>query len=333
MAIEKESNKEGQLAVEHFQNGLDHFIASRMEAARQEFERVLEFDPYFTMAYCYLSSIYTECGDPGTGEGLARRGISIDPDNLYLRFCLGRALDRSNQPEEALKQYNHYFQSNQLDTECLFCMAVLYDQLEQEEQAEEFYKRTIDLERDHYRACLNLALLFQKQNRYREGISYLCRAVEAHQGYWKAWVKLGIFYSKVNDPGNALKAYEKAAELKPELHSLRYNIGLSNYSLKRFEAAAEAFRIFIGHDPNDLEAWQYLGLACIESDQWQAAEEAFQYIVGRDLEQREAHLQLGRIFCLQREFDRARKELEFLESRESPLAIVLRQIIADGDPN
>ena len=167
------------MALEYFQSGVEKFLDGLQERARQDFLKALDFDPNLTLAYCYLSTIYTEDDDPDAGIVFCEKGLRIEPENSYLHFCLGVAYDAKGLKQEALKEYHVYHADHPDDPECLFSMACVFDQIGSSQEAENYYQRVISIDPSHHKACFNLALKKADHGSVMEASELLKKACES----------------------------------------------------------------------------------------------------------------------------------------------------------
>ena len=77
----------------------------------------------------------------------------------------------------------------------------------------------------------------------------------------KAWYNKGIALDDLGRYEEAIKAYDKAIELKPDYQKAWYNKGIALRKLYSYEEALEAFNKAIEIKPDDHDAWNNKGIA------------------------------------------------------------------------
>ena len=103
------------LAIEYFQSGIEKFMDGLHLQAEEELKKAIECDPNLALAYCYLSSIACDRGEAQEGIRLCEIGLTIEPHNSYLHYCLGVAYEGDKQFAKALECYHKYFLENPYD--------------------------------------------------------------------------------------------------------------------------------------------------------------------------------------------------------------------------
>ena len=79
------------------------------------------------------------------------------------------------------------------------------------------------------------------------------------------YFQLGVFYDCLKDSENAVKAYEKALEVDPEMHQPHYSLGEIFFGKKRYWDAAMEFGHYVSGEPDNPDGTLYLkfGIACL----------------------------------------------------------------------
>jgi tetratricopeptide (TPR) repeat protein len=144
-------------------------------------------------------------------------------------------------------------------------------------------------------AELTRAATFVAQQRYDQAEPIIRRLLIATPGNADLHYALGYIRQQTGDLDGAFDAYADAAELNaefPEIHS-----GMS-YLFSRWNdgnnAVAEA-RTALSLDPNNAEAYRYLGLALFVDDQYSAALKALEKSLARDPKRADTYYDLGLI--------------------------------------
>lgn len=114
----------------------------------------------------------------------------------------------------------------------------------------------------------NRGVSLSSLGRYDEAAGSYRKAIDIRPGYWMAWYNLGKALHRKADrtPDGAegyeaaLKAYERALELKPAHTSALNNKAVALRKLGRHEEALEVYDELIGNDPTYGHAWFNKGL-------------------------------------------------------------------------
>lgn len=317
------------MAIEYFQKGMEDFNEGQLDTAKGHLLRALDYDADFALAYCYLSLISSDLGDPESAINYAEKGLKLEPEYGCLHFSLAVALERKGLFREAIKQYLKYNEKNPGDPECVFSIGCLYHQLLEFDEAIRYYNEAIEWNPRHSKAYYNLAFVLgeNKMGSLETAISYLEKAVECNVDFWQAWVKLGIFSSRLGYIEKSIQAYLKALTLRPDLSDLHYNLGISYRSIGKRELATASFHNAIKANSEDADAWFNLGVTLMETKDFTESIEALQKAIAIDLNHEEAHYRLGCVYIIQQQWERAAKERDFLKILQSAFHRSLEQLL------
>jgi DNA-binding response OmpR family regulator len=131
-------------------------------------------------------------------------------------------------------------------------------------------------------------LLYRNEKKYTEAIVAFNRALEIDDKLPYVWNELGLCYQEMRDNSNALKSLTRAVELAPDNPELLINlgeilerIGLLNMSNKYLDSAIATFKMVINQLPNNMNAWNHIGICYKEKGQIE--ESKFYFDRARDI--------------------------------------------------
>lgn len=116
---------------------------------------------------------------------------------------------------------------------------------------------------------------------------------------------LGLAYMNQQLFDKALKEFQNAAALDPNLQIARLNQGIALLNLGKVEAAKPLLEEAVKRDPNDPHAWYNLGLLDKNSDSAQTAVDAFRHVTEIDPTDADAWYFLGASYSQARQFPQA----------------------------
>jgi Flp pilus assembly protein TadD len=108
----------------------------------------------------------------------------------------------------------------------------------------------------------------------------------------------------------ALKAYQKVLELKPDKAAAYTNIGVVYYQTNRLDEAIAQYQKALSLDPKDAETQYLLGAAYTQKQNLAEAEKAFNTALELKPELAPAYVGLGNIYLLKKDFEKAVSTLE-----------------------
>jgi Tfp pilus assembly protein PilF len=122
--------------------------------------------------------------------------------------------------------------------------------------------------RDKYRQGLKQAA----ENRPEQAVKLFEEAVREHAKFYAAALALGEQYAKLQRHDDALAAYRRATEIKPDRAEAYVGVGVSLAGLKKFEEAVKLLRGVVELDKNLPGAYLPLGYAEMMTGDHAAAE-------------------------------------------------------------
>ena len=144
------------------------------------------------------------------------------------------------------------------------------------------------------------ALLFEAKclvnmQKFSEAESALRRYILSHQGSDDALYLLGFVLHRENHPSDSLEIYTKAAAIKrPTSEDLKI-VGLNYVLLGDYPDAIKWLETSVKFDPQNKDAWYYLGRAYYSRSELPQARAAFQKVLEIDPKNAKAENNLGLI--------------------------------------
>ncbi len=166
----------------------------------------------------HLSKLVSMMEDPGEAVRELRKIHQAFPDRYEVNFFMGFALERNEQPEEALVHF---------------------------QQALRQQPRDIDLSSIH---C-HIGVCLKDLEHFEEAIESLIRAKSFNEAQKEIHNTLGFCYYKIKDHHRAIEAFERAIETDPGSGIDYANIGSNLRELGHIEEAIHCYRIALELDP------------------------------------------------------------------------------------
>jgi tetratricopeptide (TPR) repeat protein len=118
----------------------------------------------------------------------------------------------------------------------------------------------------------------------------------------KASGGLGMILQTYGLPHEALRYYQRAAELAPKEFRWAYYIGLLESDQGQCEQAASNLRLALRIDPEYVPAKLHLANCLLASAEWDASRELYEDVLKQDADNPEAYYGLGRIRSTRRDY-------------------------------
>ncbi len=166
----------------------------------------------------HLVKLVSMMEDPEEAIEILQKIIHLFPDRYEVHFFLGFALERNEQPEEAIKYFNQALQWNprEIDLSSIYC---------------------------HVGVCL------KDLERYEQALEFLDKARTYNAGQKEIYNAMGFCYFKLKEHHKAIEAFEKAVEIDPGSGIDYANIGVNLRELGFYPEALNLFQMALEIDP------------------------------------------------------------------------------------
>lgn len=187
-----------------------------LKDAETLYRRILEAAPDYADAVHFYGVLLHHRDRSDDALAMIERSITLDPaPGRYNN--LGNALVERGRLDEAIDAYRRSVELDPTNADAYNNLGSLQKAQHRKEEAEAAYLRALEIEPEHINALTNLGNLRADQGRYNESVAL----------YWKA------------------------INLNPANHRSRYRLGYAYYAVKQFQAAAEAFRLWLQEEPGN----------------------------------------------------------------------------------
>src|SRR6266542_1364445 len=162
---------------------------------------------------------------------LFKHALTVAPPSVIVEDCLGLALHKNGQLDEAVPHF----------------------------------ERALQMRPDDYTALLTMGVTRFYQGRVPEAMEYAQRAIRLQPDSAKAHNLLGMALANQNRNDAALDELRRASELAPKDAEIRNGLGLTLARLGRVPEAVEEFHEALRLDPKNAPAHSNLGLLLLAS--------------------------------------------------------------------
>jgi tetratricopeptide (TPR) repeat protein len=272
-------------------------LAGDIERASARLREVLDQDPDVMLAYLMLGNFDLQRKDYLGAEGVFRKALSRDDENVDAAYGLARAYQGSGRLEEAEAGFRRVLELNPDQVQAAFQLAevvlargrpaeaerflserlerapdsslqlVLADALLRQGKRDAAWTVLRDAERlDGANAAvhLNIGNMLLEEGRLNEALPAYRRARELDPKSAEILNALGNALARGGEEASSLEAFRQAAELDPGYAPARNNLGIAFARAGRLEEAASAFESAIDIDPGYAEAYNNLGFLYLQ---------------------------------------------------------------------
>lgn len=223
-------------AYDFYLSGVDNFYRFYFVEARNDFEKVIELDSAFAMAYYYLSIIT----DPDLILKAERYSKNLPKiEKLYI---LSRSAYISGDEVNAIKLLNDVIKQYPDDKMAYALMGQISDNEREFSDAIKYYSKAIEIDLLYKPAYNSLAYAYAKLKNYERAIWAINKYIELAPREANPYDTRGDIYFEFGYPEMAIESYQMALKIKPDfIESLR-KIGLMYAYNGEYEKADSCFR-------------------------------------------------------------------------------------------
>jgi len=253
--------------------------------------------PQDPQALMRLASLYQAHGEFDKSLPLLERLVGLAPGDLEAQRLLGINKLHSGQPREALDPLRLATQGNPKDTEARFYLGLCFLALDRDDEANKEF--------DHLAEAVPKSIdeLYWLVKSYsRVSSAMLSRLERLGEESYRMHQVRGEYFDLDNNPDRALKEYEKAAELRPDLSSLHYVLGNAYWRQSHLNSAVVEFRRAIELDPHHFMAHYQLGMVWLEQSNPADALKEFRAALNEQPGLVNGYLGLGKALYQQNEY-------------------------------
>lgn len=210
-------------------------------AAAYEFNQSLGDKTLIKDSYEQVGDIMRLLGNDPKAAEYYRKAISVSPTDIPLRLTYAKLLDKLDQEEAAVEEYN-YILTKSIDNK-----DVLYS-------LERIYKKKLEESPSDSDLTSNLGAILQKQNKLDEALAYYKKAEQLDPSNINTRINVGTLYQQKEDYKTAIIAYDSVLILYPD--NLNANIYKAQClaALGNVKEAQAAYKKVLALDPANTEA-------------------------------------------------------------------------------
>lgn len=291
-------------AAQAYNAGMDAFKAGDLQAAREQFTKATEADSQAYQAFYSLGVVKERLGEASGAASAYKSAVSVVSDYEPAIYSLGVLLARDGKASEAESFLNGKAAKMPKSAAVTAAMAevksIQGDSNEAQSLAKEALKKNPDyrpamvtIARDHYRKRrLDLALYTLKA--ILDGFGDENPARDKNNA--EARLLRGLIYREQNNKAGALDDFKRAVEIRPDLVEAR--VQLASYVLEAGNAfeAANLLEGALKYDKNHVLARLNLGDAYRLLGKADQAKKELEWVASKDSSLAQVHYNLGLLY-------------------------------------
>lgn len=244
-----------------YENGEAEFVQGRYPNALAAYDRALNIDPNFAMAWSRRGDAlvqlkrYREAIDSYNGS------LAINPYDEVVLNSLATILGRMKRYKAAISNYEKLLDLDPEDPLAWHNRGVRLAQIGRWKQALSSLNRAIKYDPDNTRSWLARGHILQMMGRSRGAIASFQQVLDVRPHDARLWRRVGDLCSERGNIRGALRAYNRSLRLRPDLAETWHNRGVLLLELQYYREAAASFDRTFKLDPDRTQMWHARGYA------------------------------------------------------------------------
>ena len=244
--------KDIESAAKHFSNALK--IYSEHKKARKGLDNV-------TKQFLNAGNKSYKRGDLGKATSYYEKALEFDPSFFLAYFQLGILQKKQGQSKKALASLNKVLEINSTHDKTWFTLGTIYESDANREKAIEHYNKAIEINPGYTKAYGNLGKLYTESDQIKEAENILKTSVQIDPNYADGFMRLGLLYIKTENFDDAISNLKTSTELDNKDYNKFFNLASAYNELEMWNDAAQAAQSCIDIKRKFGGGWLELGLA------------------------------------------------------------------------
>ena len=221
--------------------GNKSYKRGNLSKATSYYEKALEFDPGFYLAYFQLGVLQKKQGQSKSAIESLKKVLEIKPDHDKTWFTLGTAYEADGNNQEAIIHYNKAIEINPGYTKAYGNLGKLYTDIGNYSEAEDKLKTVIQIDPDYADGFMRLGILYLEQEKYIEAVENLSISTKIDKKDFNKFFNLASAYNNVKEWDKAVSAAQSCIDLKKRFGGGWLELGVAEMGKKNKTRAKRHF--------------------------------------------------------------------------------------------
>lgn len=238
-----------------------YFVAIKdVGRAGIDISRVLEIDTTKAAYFLTAADIHLLMNNSGKSKSALDKCLQLEPKNIDALLKMAELYLFAGQNKASLEYTGKVMELDRNNTKNFFMIGMNQKELGDTGKAIYAFQRVIELDSKNYNAYLQLGILFgSKKNPLC--LDYYSTARKLKPNGYETYYNEGVFLQQSGNFNQAIKSYNKSIELMPQFVNNYYNLGVIYLNdVKDFELALKMFEKAEQINPNMEEIFYMQGL-------------------------------------------------------------------------
>ena len=302
-AVSRKAHSKWQSALEDFEaNDKSGWTSAKCSSSSKSFERVSDAQGGgFAEAHYMAGLALSRCGDSGAYDHY-ERALKVDSKFCKARVALGLRDLENGRTRDAKSAFERSIKDDPQCTSGYTNLAIVQRSEGNNAEALKNLRRALAIESDYLAAFNQMALLHYDRGRAGKPAELdlaevVCRQAQMldadYAPIYNTWGLIKVFKGDVI---SALRYFQKAITLDPDLFEAQMNFGGVTISFRGYQDARKAFATAVALEPESYDAVVGLGTALRGLGQFGEAQSQYERAKQIDGSRPEAYFNLGVLY-------------------------------------
>jgi tetratricopeptide (TPR) repeat protein len=302
-AVSRKAHGKWESALDEFEsNEKSGWTSAKCSASEKSFKRAADAQSgHFAEAHYMAGLALSRCGDDGAHK-YYDKALAVDSRFCKARVGLGLRDLQDGRTAQARSTFERSIKDDPQCTSGYTNLAIVQRSQGQNEEALKNLRRALAIESDYLSAFNQMALLHYDRGRKGNAseldlAEVVCRQAQMLDAdYAPIYNTWGLIKVYKGDVISALRFFQRAITLDPDLFEAQMNFGEVTISFRGYEDGRKAFARAVELDPSNYDAVIGLGTALRGLERFPEAETQYERAKQLDAKRPEAFFNLGVLY-------------------------------------
>ena len=217
--------------------------------ATNYYQKALEFDPNFYLAYYQLGVLEKKQGHSQTAIDYLNKVIEVKPDHAKTWFTLGSVHESDGKTELAIEHYSKAIEINPGYAKAYGNLGKLYTENQLYKEAEDVLKTVTQIDPNYADGFMRLGLLYIEQEIWESAVEKLIVATRLDEKDYNKFVNLAAALNHIQKWDKAISAARSCTDLKRKFGGGWYELGVAEMGRGNRTRAKKHFQV--AHNDRD----------------------------------------------------------------------------------
>jgi tetratricopeptide (TPR) repeat protein len=248
-------------AYKHYLEGRENYDKLYYAEAQHAFEKAVELDPDFAMAYFYLALENDALLNPEARDAALKRAKALshkatEKERLRIDEYYAHRIEKD--PEKSFLLLRQLAEKYPKEKEISLDLGLLYSARGDSNQAIKEFARALELDPDYGPVLNMLGYAYLDTGEFSKAVEHLQRYAALSPGEANPLDSLAEAYLRWGRLDEAATKYREALKIKPDLDSSIFGIGYVHALKEEYDEASRWFDQFIAVTPPGIRKEAYL---------------------------------------------------------------------------